>query len=101
MAKTPRWEIEMSMRRVLEVGLLAMGVVALSSAIWPGFAGVVFGVFVVVLAVAVLAATLLGVRWLREVAARRELRGMAPVEAPWTVGPEPSVPSLAQLRETA
>jgi hypothetical protein len=92
----------MPMRRVLLAGLIAMGVVALISAIWPGFAGVVSAVFATVLALALLAPTALVAWRLRATfAARRELGGMAPVEAPWAVGPEPDVPTLAQLRGTA
>lgn len=93
----------MPMRRVFLTGLLAMGVVALISAIWPGFAGIVASIFGTALALAVLAPALLGARWLRaEVTARRELLGMAAVEAPWArPAKEPSAPTLAKLRESA
>jgi heme/copper-type cytochrome/quinol oxidase subunit 2 len=90
------------MRRLLLWGLSAMGAVALISPILPGFATVVSAVFATVFTLAVLAATaLLGWRLRAAFAARRQLREMAPVEAPWAVGPEPAVPTLAQLRGTA
>jgi hypothetical protein len=92
----------MPMRRVFFAGLIAMGVVALISAIWPGFAGIVAAIFGTALALVVLVTALLGAWWLwAEVTAWRELHGMAAVEAPWAAGEEPGAPTLTQLRESA
>lgn len=93
----------MAIGRVLVAGLLAMGAVALLSAIWPSVASVVGGVFIAVLGGGVLVPAVLGVRWVRgELAWRRELRAMPPAGA--AAAPEgaaPVMPSLAELRETA
>jgi hypothetical protein len=87
---------------MLVTGLAAMGTVAVASAIWPGVASTVFVVFVAVLALALLGPTLLGARWLHaQVSARRDLLGGAPVGSGRLVGPEPVLPTLAHLRETA
>jgi heme/copper-type cytochrome/quinol oxidase subunit 2 len=89
-------------RNLALTGLALMGLVAIGTAISPGLAEVVSAVFATVFTLAVLAPTALVAWRLRAAfAARRQLREMASVEAPWAVGPEPDVPTLAQLRGTA
>lgn len=88
-------------RRIFVSGLLVMVASALTSALWPEVAAAVSVAFVVVLigAAAVPAAPV--VRWCRgELAWRRELRTMPPVDAA-TFGATPAAPTLADLRQTA
>ena len=89
----------MSIRPMVLAGLVVMGAVALCSAIWPAVAAIVAVVFMSLVGVAVAVPAALGVRWARgELAWRRELATMAPVDA---AGSVPVVPTLAELRESA
>ena len=91
----------MAIRRMVLGGLAVMGVVALFAAIWPGVASFVAVLFAVLLVVVISVPTTLGVRWVRgELAWRRELRMMPPVDAAPYGAAAPVAPMLAELRES-
>ena len=91
----------MLISRITLAGLAVMGATALCSAIWPAMAAVVADVFVSLLVTVVTVPAALGVRRVRaELAWRRELRTMPPVDAAADAA-APVVPTLAQLRESA
>lgn len=88
-------------RRMALAGLAVMAAVAVATAIWPAVAGLVFGLLVMVLSAGTAVPVVLVVRWVRrELAWRRELRTMPPVNAATYVA-APVVPTLAPLRESA
>ena len=89
------------MKRIVGAGLGMMGAVALATAIWPAVAGLVTGLLVTVLCVGAGTLAVLGGRRVRaELAWRRELRTMPPLDAA-TYGDVAGGPTLAQLRESA
>ena len=93
--------MRVSIYRMVLAGLTAMSAVALCSAIWPTAAAVITDVFVCLLVVVVAVPTGLGVRRVqREVAWRRDLRAMPPVDLT-ADATAPAVPTLAELRESA
>ena len=88
-------------RRILLSGLFVMAASALASALWPEVAAAVWFLFVVVLIGAATVSAALVVRWSRgELAWRRELRTMPPVENA-AYGVAPAAPTLADLRRSA
>lgn len=88
-------------RRIFVSGLLVMVTSAVASSIWPEVAVVVSAVFVVVLIGATTVSAALVVRWCRgELAWRRELRTMPPVD-PAAYGAAPAAPPLADVRQSA
>lgn len=89
------------MKRIVGSGLGMMGAVALAAAIWPAVASVVTGLLVAVLCVGTGTLAMLGGRRLHmELAGRRELRTMPPLDAA-TYGDAAGGPTLAQLQESA
>lgn len=86
---------------VMGTGLAGMAVVAVAAAVWPAVAGLVSGLLVAVLGTGAGTLAVLGTRWVRgELAWRRELRAMPPVDAV-SYEATPVTPSLAELRESA
>jgi len=88
-------------KRMTLAGLAVMAGVAVTTAIWPVVAGMVFALLVTVLCAATAAPTVLGVRWVRgELAWRRELPTMPPVGLAMQ-NAVALAPTLAELRESA
>ncbi len=89
------------MKRIVGAGMGTMGAVGLVTAIWPAVAGLVTGLLVVVLCAGTGTLAVVGGRRVRaELACRRELRTMPPLDtAPY--GDATAGPTLAQLRESA
>jgi hypothetical protein len=89
------------MKRIAGAGLSAMGVVALAAAIWPTVASLVTGLLVTVLCAGGSTLVVLGGRRLgKELAWRRELRSMPPLDAA-PPGDTACGQTLAQRRESA
>lgn len=91
----------MLIKRLSLSGLALMGAVAVCSAVWPAVAVVVADVFVSLLVMAAaVPAVLGGWRVRREVARQRELQALSVVHIAG-LAPEPVVPTLAELRDSA
>ncbi len=89
------------MKRITGAGLAVMAVVALVTAIWPAVAGLVSGLLVTVLGTGTGTLLVLVTRWVRgELAWRRELRTMPPVDAA-PYGAATPAPVFAEMRESA
>jgi Flp pilus assembly protein protease CpaA len=89
------------MKRTVGAGLGTMGAVALAAAIWPAVAGLVAGLLVTALCAGTGTLAVLGGRRVRaQLAWRRELRSMPPLDVS-TYGDAVADPTLAQLRESA
>jgi hypothetical protein len=86
-------------KRIVGAGMGMMAAVGLVAAIWPPLADLVTGLLVTIVCTGLAVLAVLGGRWARaELAWRRQLRTMPPIDtAPYAVPP----PGLAQLQESA